>query len=72
MWKIASNYFGHLVRMSPALTANIMTYGGVQAIRQTKEALAQKCETTRDDCGVIGLTLEETELLTCMGPVEVK
>jgi len=57
------SYFGHVVRMAPLRTQNILLHGRVQGTRPCGRPKKRWLDVVREDCNIIGLTLPEAEHL---------
>ena len=57
------SYFGHVVRMSPSRIPNIRLYGRVHGKRSVGRPKKRWLDNVRDDCKILGLTMEEADRL---------
>jgi len=57
------SYFGHVVRMDPSRTPNILLHGRVEGTRPRCRPKKRWLDVIREDCNIIGLTLPEAEHL---------
>ena len=57
------SYFEHVVRMSPSRIPNIMLYGRVHGKRPVGRPKKRWLDNVRDDCKILGLTVEEADQL---------
>ena len=57
------SYFGHVVRMQPARTPNILLYGRVHGRRSVGRPRKRWLDNIREDCLILGITLEEADYM---------
>ena len=55
------SYFGHVVRMQPARTPNILLYGRVHGRRPVGRPKKRWLDNIREDCLIMGITEEEAD-----------
>jgi len=54
-------YFGHVVRMKPTRTPNILLYGRVHGKRPVGRPRKRWLDNVREDCVLMGITVEEAD-----------
>ena len=65
------SYFGHVVRMSPSRIPNIMLYGRVHGKRPVGRPRKRWFDNVRDDCKILGFTVEEADQLARDSPTQL-